>query len=98
KAPNNRPVYPYDKFYNNQTLGGALFHQSTLNDFLVEGLTLTAGIRADFETDKQDYLHEILSNGNTQVKADTLYPSRTSAKILPKVSLNYEASEQISAY
>lgn len=98
-APKKLPAdYSYDKFYDNQTLGGALFHQSTLNDFLVEGLTLTAGIRADFETDKQEYLYEMLSNGNTQVKADTVYTSRTSAKVLPKVSLNYQASKQITAY
>ena len=35
--------------------GFALFHQSTLNDFLIEKLTLTAGIRLDMEKDKLDY-------------------------------------------
>ncbi len=40
---------PVDGKYQQPTTGLALFHQSTLNDLFVDGLSLTAGIRMDYE-------------------------------------------------
>ena len=40
------PVYGN---YNTPSLGAALFHQSTYNDFLIKGLSATVGLRLDYE-------------------------------------------------
>lgn len=46
----------FDNNFDTPTLGAAFFHQSTLNDlFGVEGLSLTAGIRLDYEKMSMDY-------------------------------------------
>jgi hypothetical protein len=37
-------------------LGAALFHESTFNDLLWKGLSLTVGLRADYE--KMDITHD----------------------------------------
>lgn len=42
--------------FDTPTLNGAVYHQSTLNDLLVEGLSLTAGLRLDYEKVRLDYL------------------------------------------
>lgn len=81
----------YIKGYDHRIMGGAFFHQSTLNDFLIPNLSLTAGVRVDLEKDKLNYRYDV-KTGNAWVnKADTLYPSMDGAEILPKFSLNYQA-------
>ena len=47
------PIYG---FYDTPTLGAALFHESTFNDLLWKGLSLTVGLRADYE--KMDITHD----------------------------------------
>lgn len=49
-----------ENIFDTPTLSAALFHQSTINNFLVEGLSLTAGLRLEYENLKMDYL----SNSN----------------------------------
>ncbi|MFP4470443.1 MAG: TonB-dependent receptor [Bacteroidales bacterium] len=72
------------------TIGGyAFFHQSTLNDFLVDGLSLTAGIRVDYEKDVLDYTYDMEKNDNLTNLADTTYPSMDFFEVLPKVAINY---------
>lgn len=41
--------------FDTPTLSGALFHQSTFNDLLLEGLSATVGLRLDYEKIKMDY-------------------------------------------
>lgn len=40
---------PVHGSYNTPTMGTALYHQSTINDFIVEGLSATVGLRIDYE-------------------------------------------------
>ncbi|MCF8225733.1 MAG: TonB-dependent receptor plug domain-containing protein [Bacteroidales bacterium] len=78
------------KKYDKTISGAAVFHQSTLDDFLVENLSLTAGIRFDFEQDILDYTYDILRSGNMVNMADTTYPDLTYMEILPKIAANYK--------
>jgi iron complex outermembrane receptor protein len=88
-------VYAMDmilhKSYRNSVSGAAIFHQSTLNDFLVENLSVTAGIRADFERDDLDYVYDMERAGSEISVADTTYPVLSYVEILPKIALSYRA-------
>lgn len=76
------------------TIGGyAIFHQSTLNNFLTEGLSLTAGIRFDWEKDELVYRYDREMGGSLTPLEDTLYPSLDYFEIMPKISLSYEAGK-----
>lgn len=78
------------KRYDHIIGGYAFFHQSTLNDFLVDGLSVTAGIRVDYEKDVLDYTYNMEKNDNLTSLADTTYPSMDFFEVLPKVAVNYE--------
>ena len=41
--------------FDTPTLSGAIFHQSTFNDLLIEGLSATVGLRLDYEKIRMDY-------------------------------------------
>lgn len=41
--------------FDTPTLSGALFHQSTFNDLLIEGLSATVGLRLDYEKIRMEY-------------------------------------------
>ena len=94
--------------YNTTTWGGALFHQSTYNHLLVDGLSITAGLRADFEKTKLDYFTHSKLNLNMKMGpmtrplsiADTLQgkESLQFSEILPKVALKYAWNDRQFAY
>ena len=94
--------------YNTTTWGGALFHQSTYNHLLVDGLSITAGLRADFEKTKLDYFTHSKLNLNMKMGpmtrplsvADTLQgkESLQFSEILPKVALKYGWNDHQFAY
>lgn len=44
-----------DGVFKTPIYSGAIYHQSTINDFLVEGLSLTAGLRLNYEKNKMTY-------------------------------------------
>ncbi len=78
--------------------GLALFHQSTFNDFLIENLTLTAGIRLDLEKDKLDYSLAMAVGGgpwNTTVEENY---EETFTQVLPKVALKYQFNKSLNTY
>lgn len=94
--------------YNTKTWGGALFHQSTFNHLFVEGLSITAGLRADFERTDLDYFtHTHLDldmvRGPMRIPisiADTL-KGKTSlefSEILPKIALKYAWNDRQFVY
>ena len=78
------------KKYDHTIAGGALFHQSTLNDFPVRNMNITAGIRLDTETDQLGYQYDRIRNGVFASLADTTYTSLNSIQILPKLAVNYK--------
>jgi outer membrane receptor protein involved in Fe transport len=79
------------KGYDHRISGGAFFHQSTLNNFLIQNLSVTAGVRLDLEKDRLNYTYDVLTNGIWDNKTDTVYPSLEGVRILPKLSFNYQA-------
>jgi outer membrane receptor protein involved in Fe transport len=94
--------------FNTNTMGGAIFHQSTFNNILIHGLSLTAGLRLDYEKVKLNYntgtsLNVLMTspyyNGPYQM-ADTLKGNLAVqfSELLPKVALKYEWSDRQFVY
>ncbi|HEX2920785.1 MAG TPA: TonB-dependent receptor [Bacteroidales bacterium] len=81
---------PYLKTYDHRITGAALFHQSTLADFPIKNVTLTAGLRVDTEEDLMDYFYDRTLRGVYSIIADTTYPSLKSLEIIPRFALNYQ--------
>lgn len=99
--------------FDTPSYGLALFHQSTYNDLFVEGLSLTAGIRLDYEKQKLGYdatakmnLGMSFSPTAPPVDISSMYPEsvidiRTSQdfwQVLPKVSLKYQCTPRTFTY
>lgn len=78
----------YIKQYNHDIYGYAFFHQSTIADFIVKNLSVTAGLRLDAEKDKLNYRHDNILPAAAAV-ADTAYPALNSLEVLPRLALNY---------
>jgi Outer membrane receptor proteins, mostly Fe transport len=91
--------------------GAALFHQSTYNNLFVEGLSITAGVRLDYEKQELDF------DGYTQISVGRALPDGTIAPVpgvqptiiaeslsqdfwqfLPKVSLKYQIDNNSLVY
>lgn len=95
---------PIPGLFNINTIGGALFHQSTLNNILVDGFSLTAGLRIDYEKVNLDY--NTNSTLNIKMYGSTI-PFTTTFKdtlsvhfseLMPKVALKYEWSDRQYVY
>lgn len=78
------------KMYDHTIGGVAVFHQSTMKDFPVKNMNITAGIRLDNETDKMGYVYDKTVKTVTTHLADTVYAPLKSLQLLPKLSLNYK--------
>jgi outer membrane receptor protein involved in Fe transport len=97
----NDATIPIPGRFLTPSLGGAVFHQSTLNRVFADGLSLTAGIRLDYERVRLDYDTQVEMNLDVQMgnrpavpmRVDTALrgaDSRAFREILPKVALKYE--------
>ena len=51
----NNPTLSVGGTFDTPTVSGALYHQSTFNDLLIEGLSFTAGLRLDYEKTSMKY-------------------------------------------
>lgn len=94
--------------------GAALYHQSTYKNLFVEGLSLTAGIRIDYEKQKLHYNAKSKMHLTMQKPPripepkdiSSLYPasvvdesiSSDLWQVLPKVSIKYECSPRTVTY
>jgi outer membrane receptor protein involved in Fe transport len=95
--------------FNFNSMGGALFHQSSINNLGIDGLSLTAGLRVDYEKSDLDYdtytaLNASIKPGPTTIPlvftSDTLKGSLSFhfSELLPKVALKYEWSNRQFVY
>ncbi len=97
-------------YFKTPTFGFAAFHQSTYNNLFTEGLSITAGIRIDYEKAKMDYDSKVDSMKigvsmmgrplgtlpvETQLKGET---EQDFLQVLPKVSLRYQCSPRTFTY
>lgn len=100
---------PMPGSFQTPTYGGAIFHQSTYNNLFVEGLSVTAGIRLDYEKAKIKYDTHIgldldVQMGNRPpiaMAVDTFLKSSESmsfTEVLPKVALKYEFNDRNYIY
>lgn len=79
------------RYYNNPSSGGALFHQSTLEDLLINNLSVTAGIRMDTEKTVLDYAsHRDFGGG--PVSPTELESELSFFEFLPKIAVKYIVS------
>ncbi len=77
-----------------RTLGGALFHQSRLNDLLIENLSLEAGLRLDAEKSAMDYDYAMVVNGNKKENPH-LASDLDFIRLVPKVGLMYKYADNV---
>jgi outer membrane receptor protein involved in Fe transport len=99
--------------FKTPTYGYAFFHQSTYNNLLIEGLSITGGIRLDYEKSRLDYdtgmgmdmRVEMTIPGRPPVittqRSDTLLignESQSFMEIQPKVALKYELNNRHYVY
>ena len=95
--------------FNSTNMGGALFHQSTINHLGVNGLSLTVGLRVDYEKADLDYdtytvLHARIKPGPTVIpltfSSDTLTGSQSVhfSELLPKIALKYKWTDRQFVY
>lgn len=88
----------------------ALFHQSTINDLLIDGLSLTVGLRLDHERLSMDYRSAASSGYDFAIKMFPVQLSNTAVcdlkgsvsdhytQLLPKFSLKYDFDAQNNVY
>lgn len=96
--------------YKRPTYGLAAFHQSTFNNLLTKGLSLTLGLRLDYEKTKLDYNARTTANFDVTIPgmpqaipmaADTTILGSSSAdflELLPKAVLKYQINESSYLY
>lgn len=101
---------PIPGIFDTPTLGAALFHQSTFNDLLVEGLSATVGLRLDYEKVKIDYNSSAAMNyqmsmggrpvGEPGVQAVEIIGKADNdyVQLLPKFSLKYDFDPRNNVY
>ncbi|MDR0507878.1 MAG: TonB-dependent receptor [Dysgonamonadaceae bacterium] len=94
---------PIPGTFKTPVYGGAIFHQSTFNNLFTEGLSLTAGVRLDYEKTRLDYVSGSDINLNVAVKAGPTVINMDSTlsvslqgkeqmkfkEVLPKIALKY---------
>ncbi|MFA6871684.1 MAG: TonB-dependent receptor [Bacteroidaceae bacterium] len=85
------------KNYKTPAYGFAVYHQSTWNNLLIEGLSFTAGVRYDFERNEQDYKAFVQTANGIQNSSDW-GKSNNFSQFTPKVSLHYNFSKQNLLY
>ena len=81
-------AYTTRKLYNTPTYGLAFYHQSTIDDLFIPGLSLTLGIRYDYEHASNDYLYYKEDSKNSELK-DAFNSHLKFSQVTPKFALQY---------
>lgn len=80
--------YTNRKYYDRPTSGIAVYHQSIFDDLLVKNLSLTVGLRYDFEHTTHDYLYYKDTKEESK-EMDKNYAKLNFSQLTPKFSLQY---------
>lgn len=109
----HNPTLSVGGTFDTPTLSGALYHQSTFNDLIIEGLSFTAGLRLDYEKMSMKYnsvstpvdFDFNLKMGpmtlNDNMKAPTSFVGKLSTdylQLLPKFAIQYEWNKRNNIY
>ena len=97
--------------YKTPKVGGAFFHQSTYNNLFVEGLSVTAGLRLDYEKARLDYNTSSAMNLLVKIPGPPIPPqpmaidttlagkeSTDFLQLLPKAAIKYEFNKHNFVY
>jgi outer membrane receptor protein involved in Fe transport len=99
--------------FETPSYGVAIYHQSTYNNIFTDGLSVTAGIRLDYEKQELEYNSEAKMNLQMQMSPSRpptdlseRYPAsvidekldQDFRQVLPKISLKYECTPRTFAY
>ena len=76
------------KTYDSPSYGFALYHQSTFDHILTDGLSLTAGVRYDWERSRNEY-EAYRTMKDTTGLTDSFNSKLTFTQITPKATLQY---------
>lgn len=85
------------KFFEIPTYGFATFHQSTLNHLFWRGLSLTAGVRFDYEYAKNDFIHYQTKTENNSLVSQ-LKDKLSFKQFTPKLTLQYTTPTHQNIY
>jgi iron complex outermembrane recepter protein len=77
------------KDYDEPNYGAAFYHQSTLKDLLIRNLSMTFGLRFDYEKAKQDYTSSKVADGQ-KTQLTHLNDGKSFTQFTPKLSLQYQ--------
>ncbi len=80
--------YETRKLYNTPTYGAALYHQSTIEDVLLENLSLTLGMRYDYEKADTDY-KAYKNTANDRAETDRFTSKLDFNQFTPKIAIQY---------
>ena len=100
---------PMPGTFKTPAFGGAFFHQSSYNNLIFNGLSLTAGLRFDYEETKLDYNTYMLANINAVINGNVIGSQEAGTKLLgkgsmsfvewlPKIALKYEFDKKHFIY
>ena len=99
--------------FETPSFGAAIYHQSTYNNLFTEGLSITAGVRLDYEKQRMKYDAEAkmglamqMSPMAPPIDMGGMYPTSVIAEniaqqfwqVLPKIALKYERSPRTFYY
>lgn len=105
----NNTTIPNPGTYKTPSWGAAIFHQSTFNNLLTKGLAFTVGLRLDYERQYLDYNTQMAMDLTVSPRPDMSIPYKLSTtltgkrsqqflQVLPRVSLKYECTPEISTW
>lgn len=80
--------YSTRKLYDTPTYGVALYHQSTIDRLFTDRLSLTVGLRYDYERASNNYLH-FKESKEEQQQVDKNYSKHHFSQLTPKIALQY---------
>ena len=80
--------YSTYKYYDTSTMGVAVYHQSVIDDIFTDGLSLTLGLRYDYEQSSNDYSYDKLEDG-AFVPVNNLDSKLHFSQFTPKIALQY---------
>lgn len=86
-----------DKRYGMPNGGAALYHQSVIDNLFAKGLTLTLGLRYDYEHASMDYVFDRYMGGAWSVAEDFVSKLNFS-QISPKIALQYLITPDVNVY
>ncbi len=76
------------KFYDTPTYGIAFYHQSTIDHLFTDGISLTFGIRYDYEHASDDYQYYRITDEKNE-QADSFKEKLKFNQVTPKIALQY---------